>query len=129
MRAHEPGELVDQTCPHDGAVRLVQERLHVTELTTGTLPLGSRGTRGYGEVTVTGLEVQWPDGDLGEAGKHTLSGGTGRELAQGLLEWLREVNKTIGPHDGADGAGSGWASYLDPVDEQEPVDGRDGSEQ
>lgn len=103
--------------------------LVLAELTTGTLPLGSRGTRGYGEVTVTGLEVQWPDGDLGEAGELTPSVGTGRELAQGLLEWLRKVNKTIGLHDGADGAGSGWASYLDPVDEQEPVDGRDGSEQ
>lgn len=88
--------------------------LVLAELSTGTLPLGSRGTRGLGQVEVTGLTVEGLEllglpGD-GSWRFTTGEGQSGRDAADALLKHLRTVNETIKPNGDTDTAG--WSSYL-----------------
>jgi len=88
--------------------------LVLAELSAGTLPLGSRGTRGLGQVEVTGLTVEGLEllGLPGD-GSWTFRAGdgqSGRDAADALLKHLRTVNEMIKPNGGTDAAG--WSSYL-----------------
>lgn len=85
--------------------------LVVAELATGTLPLGSRGTRGMGAVEVKKVTVDGPADLIGApwrlgAGAPGLEGG--RQIARDLLAQLRTLNEAIA----SDGGGE-WADYLD----------------
>ncbi len=83
--------------------------LVLSEMATGTLPLGSRGTRGLGEVTVTRIDVKGPE-DLVPGGSWTIEAGDGdgRSIALQLLEHLRDVNNALSE----DGGGGNWTSFL-----------------
>jgi len=88
--------------------------LVLAELSTGTLPLGSRGTRGLGQVEVTGLTVEGLE-LLGLPGDGSWmftagEGQSGRDAADALLKHLRTVNETIKPNGDTDTAG--WSSFL-----------------
>lgn len=91
--------------------------LVIAELATGTLPLGSRGTRGLGVVEVTKVVVSG-DGELikdpWEISSQRKGAEGGREIALGILERLRELNEAI-KQDG----GRQWADYLDEEAQQE----------
>lgn len=94
--------------------------LVLAELATGTLPLGSRGTRGLGQVEVKGITVtglEWlglPDG--GTKSFTAGAGRSGRDVAEALLGHLKAVNTMITPNAGSDAAG--WSSYLIDVEEK-----------
>lgn len=94
--------------------------LVLAELATGTLPLGSRGTRGLGQVEVKGITVtglEWlglPDG--GTKSFTAGAGRSGRDVAKALLGHLKAVNTMITPNAGSDAAG--WSSYLIDVEEK-----------
>lgn len=81
---------------------LVLLGLVVAELATGTLPIGSRGTRGMGAVEVSSMTVAGP-ADLIGAEKWELGGEDGVAIAQDLLGKLRDINANI---DG------NWTDYL-----------------
>ena len=88
--------------------------LVLAEFSTGTLPLGSRGTRGLGQVEVTGLTVEGLE-LLGLPGDGSWmftagEGQSGRDAADALLKHLQTVNEMIEPNGDTDTAG--WSSYL-----------------
>ncbi|OKL51298.1 RAMP superfamily CRISPR-associated protein [Buchananella hordeovulneris] len=79
--------------------------LVLAELATGSLPLGSRVTRGLGEVEVKAVTLEnWPSGE-------SLLGGSRLEIAQKLLKCLQGL-EVVGRPDVQEVAG--WASYLWP---------------
>lgn len=88
--------------------------LTLAELATGTLPLGSRGTRGLGQVHVERLTASGGAEIIGEepwdfsAPADDASG----QLADKLLERLREVNGAIERCSAAEDGWTGWSSYL-----------------
>ena len=83
--------------------------LVLAELATGTLPLGSRGTRGLGQVEVTRITVTGGR-SIGIEGPpfSAPSKDAGESVAEQILGRLRTVNEEITAGPGA----SGWASYL-----------------
>ena len=89
--------------------------LVLAELAAGALPLGSRGTRGLGQVEVTGIRVEGGS-SLGvedwELAAPTQDGGAGAGLAEQILDRLRSVNEGIAASPGAGGGWTGWSSYL-----------------
>ena len=89
--------------------------LVLAELAAGALPLGSRGTRGLGQVEVTGIRVEGGP-SLGvedwELPAPTQDGGAGAGLAGQILDRLRSVNKGIAASPGAGDNWTGWSSYL-----------------
>ena len=83
--------------------------LVLAELATGTLPLGSRGTRGLGQVEVTRITVTGGRSiGIGDRLFSASSKGAGESVAEQILGRLRTVNEEITAGPGA----SGWASYL-----------------
>ena len=89
--------------------------LVLAELAAGALPLGSRGTRGLGQVEVTGIKVEGGP-SLGvedwALAAPTQDGGAGAGLAGQILDRLRRVNKGIAASPGAGDDWTGWSSYL-----------------
>ena len=89
--------------------------LVLAELAAGALPLGSRGTRGLGQVEVTGIKVEGGP-SLGvedwELAAPTQDGGAGAGLAEQILDRLRSVNEDIAASPGAGDDWTGWSSYL-----------------
>ena len=89
--------------------------LVLAELAAGTLPLGSRGTRGLGQVEVTGIRVEGGP-SLGvedwALAAPSQDGGAGAGLAEQILDRLRRVNKGIAASPGAGDDWTGWSSYL-----------------
>lgn len=89
--------------------------LVLAELSTGTLPLGSRGTRGLGAVRVTAMRVEGDDGllhgtwRLGSPGRDG-DAETGRRVAQELLARLRGLNEDMEE-------GATWTDYLQETQE------------
>ena len=83
--------------------------LVLAELAAGTLPLGSRGTRGLGQVEVTKISVTGGR-SIGIEGPpfSAPSKDAGESVAEQILGRLRTVNKEITASPGA----SGWSSYL-----------------
>ena len=83
--------------------------LVLAELAAGTLPLGSRGTRGLGQVEVTSIKVEGGRSiGIGDQLFSAPSKGAGESVAEQVLGHLRMVNKGITASPGA----SGWSSYL-----------------
>ena len=83
--------------------------LVLAELAAGTLPLGSRGTRGLGQVEVTSIKVEGGRSiGIGDRTFSAPSKGAGESVAKQILSHLRMVNKGITASPGA----SGWSSYL-----------------
>ena len=89
--------------------------LVLAELAAGALPLGSRGTRGLGQVEVTGIKVEGGP-SLGvedwALAAPSQDGGAGAGLAEQILDRLRSVNEDIAASPGAGDDWTGWSSYL-----------------
>ena len=89
--------------------------LVLAELAAGALPLGSRGTRGLGQVEVTGIRVEGGP-SLGvedwALAAPSQDGGAGAGLAGQILDRLRSVNEDIVASPGAGDDWTGWSSYL-----------------
>ena len=91
--------------------------LALAELSAGTLPLGSRSTRGLGQVEVTGVSVSGADDVIISApineklwpSEQVEGTNAPQSAAHALLAYLR------GEPDGREGY-TGWAEYL-----QEPA--------
>ena len=88
--------------------------LVLAELAAGTLPLGSRGTRGLGQVRVTGIRIaggsslgvkDWSAPEKGGGGSSE------KPLAAQILHRLRAVNEDIAA---SPDAGDNWTGYLLP---------------
>ena len=78
--------------------------LVLAELATGTLPLGSRGTRGLGEVSVRALSLTGDTSLLGGPWEIRAGAEGGTGVARDLLARLRTLNDDVG--------GAGWTDYL-----------------
>lgn len=83
--------------------------LTLAELSAGTLPLGSRGTRGLGQVRVTGIRVKGGHEIVGEP--WDLHDRDSASLPEQILARLRQVPIEPNPSAGDDGW-TGWSSYL-----------------
>ncbi|RRC95054.1 RAMP superfamily CRISPR-associated protein [Schaalia canis] len=97
---------------------LVLLGLVMAELATGTLPIGSRATRGMGAVEVKTVEVSGPKELLGTP-RWELEGG-GQAIARELLKKLREMNEEISGN---------WTDYLTKEPEAAPSASGEGSEE
>ena len=83
--------------------------LVLAELAAGTLPLGSRGTRGLGQVEVTSIKVEGGRSiGIGDQLFSAPSKGAGESVAEQILGHLRTVNEEITAGPGV----NGWSSYL-----------------
>ena len=83
--------------------------LVLAELAAGALPLGSRGTRGLGQVEVTSIKVEGGRSiGIGDQLFSAPSKGAGESVAEQILGHLRTVNEEITAGPGA----NGWSSYL-----------------
>ncbi len=90
--------------------------LTLAELTTGTLPLGSRGTRGMGQVKVTRLTAKGPEEikrseEILPPQGWDISENDGGSVAEKLLAQLRRVNEKI-QEGTADGPRLTWTDFL-----------------
>ncbi|WP_316669595.1 RAMP superfamily CRISPR-associated protein [uncultured Propionibacterium sp.] len=92
--------------------------LTLAELATGTLPLGSRGARGMGQVTVTRLRVEGGRQIVGGPWDFTASGpGDTESIAARVLESLRTLAIGKNP-DVADEDWTGWSTHLIEAEER-----------
>ena len=87
--------------------------LVLAELAAGTLPLGSRGTRGMGQVEVKAMAVTGGKG-LGIEGwaLNASQDGAGESLPRLILKGLRDVSSGIERNPRAGAGWEGWSSYL-----------------
>ena len=86
--------------------------LVLAELAAGTLPLGSRGTRGMGQVEVKAMAVTGGKGLGIENWSLKAEDGTGESLPQRILKRLRGVNSGIERNPRSGAGWEGWSSYL-----------------
>ena len=86
--------------------------LVLAELAAGTLPLGSRGTRGMGQVEVKAMAVTGGKGLRIENWSLKVEDGTGESLSRRILKGLRDVNSGIERNPRAGAGWEGWSSYL-----------------
>ncbi|WP_278698435.1 RAMP superfamily CRISPR-associated protein [Actinomyces oris] len=86
--------------------------LVLAELAAGTLPLGSRGTRGMGQVEVKAMAVTGGKGLGVENWSLKAEDGTGESLPRRILKGLRDVNSGIERNPRAGAGWEGWSSYL-----------------
>ena len=86
--------------------------LVLAELAAGTLPLGSRGTRGMGQVDVKAMAVTGGKGLGIESWSLQAEDGAGESLPRRILKGLRDVNSGIERNPRAGAGWEGWSSYL-----------------
>lgn len=86
--------------------------LVLAELAAGTLPLGSRGTRGMGQVEVKAMAVTGGKGLGIESWSLQAEDGAGESLPRLILKGLRDVNSGIERNPRAGAGWEGWSSYL-----------------
>ena len=87
--------------------------LVLAELAAGTLPLGSRGTRGMGQVEVKAIAVTGGKGlGIENWSLKASEDGTGESLPRLILKGLRDVNSGIERNPRAGGGWEGWSSHL-----------------
>ena len=87
--------------------------LVLAEMTAGTLPLGSRGTRGMGQVEVKAMAVTGGKGlGIENWSLKASEDGTGESLPRRILKGLRDVNSGIERNPRAGAGWEGWSSYL-----------------
>lgn len=92
--------------------------LTLAELATGMLPLGSRGTRGMGEVKVNRLTIKGPEDILPPpAQEWDICDDDGESVAEKLLAQLREVNKKL-QKGAAEGLDLNWTDFLNEKDKK-----------
>ena len=85
--------------------------LTLAEFAAGALPLGSRGTRGLGQIRVRSLEVSGGADTVGGPWRISDSPEAAAEsVASQLLDRLRGIEITPNPQAGGDW--TGWSSYL-----------------
>lgn len=102
--------------------------LVLAELAAGTLPLGSRGTRGMGQVEVKAIAVTGGKGlGIENWSLKASEDGTGESLPRLILKGLRDVNSGIERNPRAGGGWEGWSSYFVGSSERqlEDKEGRD----
>ncbi len=86
--------------------------LVLAELAAGTLPLGSRGTRGMGQVEVKAIAVTGGKGLGIENWSLKAEDGAGESLPRLILKGLRDVNSGIERNPRAGAGWEGWSSHL-----------------
>ena len=87
--------------------------LVLAELAAGTLPLGSRGTRGMGQVEVKAMAVTGGKGlGIENWSLKASEDGTDELLPRRILKGLRDVNSGIERNPRAGAGWEGWSSYL-----------------
>ena len=86
--------------------------LVLAELAAGTLPLGSRGTRGMGQVEVKAMAVTGGKGLGIENWSLKAEDGAGESLPRLILKGLRDVNSGIERNPRAGAGWEGWSSHL-----------------
>ena len=86
--------------------------LVLAELAAGTLPLGSRGTRGMGQVEVKAMAVTGGKGLGIENWSLKAEDGAGESLPRLILKGLRDVSSGIERNPRAGAGWEGWSSYL-----------------
>lgn len=86
--------------------------LVLAELAAGTLPLGSRGTRGMGQVEVKAMSVTGGKGLGIENWSLKAEDGTGESLPRRILKGLRDVSSGIERNPRSGAGWEGWSSYL-----------------
>ena len=87
--------------------------LVLAEMAAGTLPLGSRGTRGMGQVEVKAMAVNGGKGlGIENWSLKASEDGTGESLPRLILKGLRDVNSGIERNPRAGAGWEGWSSYL-----------------
>ena len=86
--------------------------LVLAELAAGTLPLGSRGTRGMGQVEVKAVAVTGGKGLGIENWSLKAEDGAGESLPRRILKGLRDVSSGIERNPRAGAGWEGWSSYL-----------------
>ena len=87
--------------------------LVLAEMTAGTLPLGSRGTRGMGQVEVKAMAVTGGKGlGIEDWALNASQDGAGESLPRLILKGLRDVNSGIERNSRAGAGWEGWSSYL-----------------
>ena len=86
--------------------------LVLAELAAGTLPLGSRGTRGMGQVEVKAMAVTGGKGLGIEDWALKAEDGAGESLPRLILKGLRDVSSGIERNPRAGAGWEGWSSYL-----------------
>ena len=92
--------------------------LTLAELATGTLPLGSRGTRGMGEVKVNRLTIKGPEDILPPPTQEwDIRDDDGESVAEKLLAQLRGVNKKL-QEGAAEGLDLNWTDFLNEKDKK-----------
>ena len=96
--------------------------LVLAEMAAGTLPLGSRGTRGMGQVEVKAMAVTGGKGLGIENWSLKAEDGTGESLPRRILKGLRGVNSGIERNPRAGAGWEGWSSYLVGSSERPLVD-------
>ena len=87
--------------------------LVLAELAAGTLPLGSRGTRGMGQVEVKAMAVTGGKGlGIEDWALNASQDGAGESLPRRILKGLRDVSSGIERNPRAGAGWEGWSSYL-----------------
>ena len=87
--------------------------LVLAEMAAGTLPLGSRGTRGMGQVEVKAMAVTGGKGlGIENWALKASQDESGESLPRLILKGLRDVNSGIERNPRAGGGWEGWSSYL-----------------
>ena len=87
--------------------------LVLAELAAGTLPLGSRGTRGMGQVEVKAMAMTGGKGlGIENWSLKASEDGTGESLPRRILKGLRDVSSGIERNPRAGAGWEGWSSYL-----------------
>ena len=87
--------------------------LVLAELAAGTLPLGSRGTRGMGQVEVKAVSVTGGKGlGIEDWALNASQDGAGESLPRLILKGLRDVSSGIERNPRAGAGWEGWSSYL-----------------
>ena len=86
--------------------------LVLAELAAGTLPLGSRGTRGMGQVEVKAMAMTGGKGlGIENWSLKASEDGTGESLPRRILKGLRDVSSGIERNPRAGAGWEGWSSY------------------
>ena len=108
----EPGGQEDSQGEYRSRAAFCLLGLVLAELAAGTLPLGSRGTRGMGQVEVKAIAVTGGKGLGIENCSLKAKDGTGESLPRRILKGLRDVNSGIERNPRAEAGWEGWSSYL-----------------
>lgn len=108
----EPGGQEDSQSEDRSRAAFCLLGLVLAELAAGTLPLGSRGTRGMGQVEVKAMAVTGGKGLGIENWSLKAKDGTGESLPRRILKGLRDVNSGIERNPRAEAGWEGWSSYL-----------------